>query len=260
MKKKEKKLKSPNLNLEDSFGKSNQYYLFLVESVLDFFQFAAQLSSLCQKFSHYSQSDFAYIGNFTSEETPENAEFKMSHAVIMQEKEIHITLLENKILLPPNVHLAKPTVASEKHLQSLSLFDDFEDDTYEEPYFLFGENKYSLFNSVHRNCNYVLLISVDKNHSIADLMDFFIDSKKFKSKDISDFLHEKPKQRTFLRKLFYDAELKTLEDKMLKISRLLRETKELPITGKFGDPKINMSSIEFMAKYRSLLETDSSFE
>ena len=243
--------KNPELNLEPSFGESNEYYLLLAESVLGFFQFAAQLRLLCH-------SDFAYIGSFKPDEVPVNVDFMMASATIVQEAEIHITLMENKIILPPQTHLANSIMPKIAQSQPLLLFEE----PYNEPYFLFGDKKFSLFHSKYQNYAYVLMISVDKNHSITGLMNLFLKNRQFRCADISSFLKGKTqsKQFTFLQRLFYEADIKTRDYKMLKISRLLRDAKQLPIKGEFGDPNINMSSIESMELYRSLLEIDSSFE
>ena len=243
--------KISKLSLGTSFGASNKYYLLLADSMLDFFQFSAQLRLFCQ-------SDFAYIGSFAPNEAPENIEFKMSSAIIVQETEIHITLLENKVLIPPYIHLANSQEKKKMHSQPLSLFD--------EPYFLFGNKKYSLFHSEHHNYAYALLVGVDKKHSINNLIDLFFNNAQFQCVDISDFLDDKIGTKvhqvrlTFLQKLFYEADMKSRDYKALKISKLLRDAEQLPINGKFGDPKINMSSIESMDFYRPLLEKDSSFE
>lgn len=243
-----KKEKNRIVRIDESFGFSKCYHILTVRSSLNLFSFTAFLSRFCH-------SDFCYIGEFEAAETPEGAAFKMMYSKVSEKEDINLIVLENKTTIDPHSVVLKSNKEKNLQFQTLSLF--------EEQFYLFNAQGYSLFKGEEIDYDYLLLFYVDKENKITDFINRLLDTDRIRCKDISTILSgngKKDKDRIhFLQNLFYTAALKADIHRERQTEKLLGSRNRIPaqnFTYRF-DPGL---TVVIREEHLRLITQDETFE
>ncbi|MCR4964779.1 MAG: hypothetical protein K6A41_03905 [Bacteroidales bacterium] len=154
------------LDVNDTFGCATDYYLYMVKSELPPMAFA-------RKLGQWLQTDFSFIQNYTFDTSGPDVSVPVFSASIRPQDNLMVAIVPNKV----------PTQL-QNDADSFTLSIPMFDDVY---YFLNSEGFYR-YECPYNGYDFVLMISVDKDSSIEQVLQFLDLHKELRTQDITSFL------------------------------------------------------------------------
>lgn len=154
------------LDVNDAFGCTTDYYLFLVKSDLSPMAFAHQCS---QRF----QVDFSYLQDYSFDTTGSDVSVPVFSAVFRSQNNLLLFIVPNKVV----THLSPP---EDNFTLSIPMFEDV--------YYFLGHGGFCRYECPYDNYDFVLQIAVDKDSTIEEALKVMKQHPEWKTKDITSLL------------------------------------------------------------------------
>ncbi|MBR4136026.1 MAG: hypothetical protein IKU03_06430 [Bacteroidales bacterium] len=158
------------LDMNDTFGCTTDYYLFMVKSELPPMAFA----HLC---SQWFQVDFSYLQNYTFDTVGQDVSVPVFSALLRQQNNLMLAIVPNKIM----THLNNP---DDEFTLSIPMFEDL--------YYFLGKNGFCRYECPYEGYDYVLLVTVDRESPIDDVLLLLEQHPELDIRDITELLFSSP--------------------------------------------------------------------